>query len=38
MPRDWPDPDDKPVSKAEFWIIAILTLAGPASVLTWLLS
>jgi len=32
-----PDPDDKPVSKAEFWILAILIRAGSASVLTWLL-
>lgn len=37
MPRDWPDPDDRPVSRTEFWIIAMLTLAGPASVILWLL-
>ncbi len=38
MPRDWPDPDDRPVSRAEVWIVTVLTLAGPAGLLLWLLS
>ncbi len=38
MPRDWPSPNDKPVSRWEFWILAVLTAAGPAGLLLWLFS
>lgn len=38
MPRDWPSPDDKPVSRWELWLAAALTVAGPAGLLLWLFS